>query len=258
MTFSTPSDRFIAIQDSLNFRDFGGYPTITGDQLVKGKLFRCGMLTDLKGEALQQFSGLDIGVICDLRREDEVELYPSPNHPAFECIQNIPIAPGTSSELRTSMMEGADTPEDQVAFMTEITKEIARDHLDAYRRVLRCLIETEQGFLIHCMAGKDRTGFGVAVIQLMLGVSRNLVMEDYLLTNQATELITRTRARMAEQNQAISEATLDIIARVKRVYLEAALLEVDAEYAGIPGYLEAMGLTTQEHKELLTRWVIPA
>ena len=53
MTFSTPSDRFIAIQDSLNFRDFGGYPTITGDQLVKGKLFRCGMLTDLKGEALQ-------------------------------------------------------------------------------------------------------------------------------------------------------------------------------------------------------------
>jgi len=63
---------------------------------------------------------------------------------------------------------------------------------------------------------------------------------------------------MAEQNQAISEATLDIIARVKRVYLEAALLEVDAEYAGIPGYLEAMGLTTQEHKELLTRWVIPA
>lgn len=113
------------------------------------------------------------------------------------------------------MMTKDHSSEDQIAFMTEITKEIARDHLDAYRRVLRCLIETEQGFLIHCMAGKDRTGFGVAMIQLMLGVSKELVMEDYLLTNQATELITRTRARMAEQFQEIDDATLEIIARVR-------------------------------------------
>jgi len=256
MTFLMPSDRFISIPGSLNFRDFGGYRTETGGQLVKGKLFRCGMLTDLKGEALKQFSELDIGVICDLRREDEAALYPSPTHSAFDCIQNIPIAPGTSSDLRTSMMEGFPKPEDQVAFMTEITKEIARDHLDAYRRVLRCLIETDQGgFLIHCMVGKDRTGFGVAMIQLMLGVSRKLVMEDYLLTNQATELMTRTRSRMAEQNQPINDATLEIIAKVKRVYLEAALLEVDAEYGGIAGYLEAIGLTSPEHDELLKRWV---
>jgi hypothetical protein len=80
-------------------------------------------------------------------------------------------------------------------------------------------------------------------------------MEDYLLTNQATELMTRTRSRMAEQNQPINDATLEIIAKVKRVYLEAALLEVDAEYGGIAGYLEAIGLTSPEHDELLKRWV---
>ncbi len=255
MTSQLPTDRFIPIQGSLNFRDFGGYPTTDGGFLVKGKLFRCGMLTDINETGLEQFSGLGIGVICDLRREDEVALYPSPPHPAFDCIQNIPIAPGTSSDLRDSMMTKDHSSEDQIAFMTEITKEIARDHLDAYRRVLRCLIETEQGFLIHCMAGKDRTGFGVAMIQLMLGVSKELVMEDYLLTNQATELITRTRARMAEQFQEIDDATLEIIARVKGVYLEAALLEVDTVYGGIRVYLEEIGLTASEHDALIARCV---
>lgn len=257
MTFANPIDRFIPIAGSLNFRDFGGYPTKTGGRLVKGKLFRCGMLTDLQGQSIERFEALNIGVICDLRREDEVALYPPPDHYSFECIKHIPIAPGTSSDLRASIMKEDHSPGDQVAFMIEITKEIARDHLNAYRQVLRSLIETDRGFLIHCMAGKDRTGFGVAIIQLALGVPTELVMEDYLLTNQATELISRTRSRMTEQNQSIDDSTLEIIARVKGVYLEAALTEVDIHFGGISGYLEEIGVTSADQKDLLKRLVDP-
>ena len=134
--------------------------------------------------------------------------------------------------------------------MRIITREIATEWTDAYRQVMRALLETKGGFLIHCTAGKDRTGFGVAVIQRLLGVSREQIFHDYLLTNQSTDLIERIRTRMSEQAMDIDEATLEVIARVRRPYLEAALEAIDTEFGGIRGYLEAVGLGEVEVAEL--------
>jgi protein-tyrosine phosphatase len=106
------------------------------------------------------------------------------------------------------------------------------------------------------MAGKDRTGFGVAVIQLMLGVSEKLVMADYLLTNEASELMTRTRDRMREQGIEIDAASLEVITQVKREYLEAALTGLKSEFGGIEGYLEAAAVAPSEQAELIRRLVV--
>ena len=77
--------RFVPIPGSLNFRDFGGYQTESGQTVKKGKLFRCGMLTGIGESGRNEFSDLDIGVICDLRREDEVEGAPTPEGAPFDC-----------------------------------------------------------------------------------------------------------------------------------------------------------------------------
>ena len=140
--------------------------------------------------------------------------------------------------------------------MQEITREIACEHVAAYAQMFRALIATERGFLVHCMAGKDRTGFGVAVIQLMLGVSEQLVMADYLLTNEASELMTRTRDRMLEQGIEIDAASLEVITQVKREYLEAALMGLKAEFGGIEGYLEAAAVKPAERADLIKRLVV--
>ena len=256
MTFQNPSDRFIGLEGSLNFRDFGGYPTASGGHVIKGRLFRCGMLTDVTASGVIEFQALNIGVICDLRGTDEVALYPTPNLPSFDCQKHIPIAPGTSSDLRGSVSMGQHSAAERSAFMQEITREIACEHVAAYAQMFRALITTEQGFLVHCMAGKDRTGFGVAVIQLMLGVSETLVMADYLLTNEASELMTRTRDRMREQGIEIDAASLEVITQVKREYLEAALTGLKSEFGGIEGYLEAAAVLPAERTELLHRLVV--
>ena len=256
MTFQNPSDRFIGLEGSLNFRDFGGYPTASGGHVIKGRLFRCGMLTDVTAGGVKEFQALNIGVICDLRGPDEVALYPPPNLPSFDCQKHIPIAPGTSSDLRGSVSMGQHSAAERSAFMQEITREIACEHVAAYAQMFRALITTEQGFLVHCMAGKDRTGFGVAVIQLMLGVSETLVMADYLLTNEASELMTRTRDRMREQGIEIDAASLEVITQVKREYLEAALTGLKSEFGGIEGYLEAAAVLPAERTELLHRLVV--
>ena len=256
MIFQNPSDRFIGLEGSLNFRDFGGYPTASGGHVIKGHLFRCGMLSDFTADGAAEFEALNIGVICDLRGTDEVALYPTPNLPMFDCQKHIPIAPGTSSDLRGSVAMGQHSAAERSAFMQEITREIACEHVAAYAQMFRALITTEQGFLVHCMAGKDRTGFGVAVIQLMLGVSEKLVMADYLLTNEARELLTRTRDRMREQGIEIDAASLEVITQVKREYLEAALTGLKSEFGGIEGYLEAAAVEASEQAELIRRLVV--
>ena len=256
MIFQNPSERFIGLEGSLNFRDFGGYPTASGGHVIKGHLFRCGMLSDFTADGAAEFEALNIGVICDLRGTDEVALYPTPNLPMFDCQKHIPIAPGTSSDLRGSVAMGQHSAAERSAFMQEITREIACEHVAAYAQMFRALITTEQGFLVHCMAGKDRTGFGVAVIQLMLGVSEKLVMADYLLTNEARELLTRTRDRMREQGIEIDAASLEVITQVKREYLEAALTGLKSEFGGIEGYLEAAAVEASEQAELIRRWVV--
>lgn len=256
MIFQNPSDRFIGLEGSLNFRDFGGYPTASGGHVIKGHLFRCGMLSDVTADGAAGFQALNIGVICDLRGSDEVALYPTPDLPAFDCQKHIPIAPGTSSDLRGSVSMGQHSAAERSAFMQEITREIACEHVDAYAQMFRALITTERGFLVHCMAGKDRTGFGVAVIQMMLGVSETLVMADYLLTNDATDLMTRTRARMLEQGIEIDAASLEVITQVKREYLEAALAGLKSEFGGIAGYLEAAAVEPAEQADLIKRLVI--
>ena len=255
MTFQNPSDRFVGLEGSLNFRDFGGYPTASGGQVIKGHLFRCGMLSDFTADGAAGFQALNIGVICDLRGTDEVALYPTPDLPTFDCQKHIPIAPGTSSDLRGSVSMGQHSAAERSAFMQEITREIACEHVAAYAQMFRALITTEQGFLVHCMAGKDRTGFGVAVIQLMLGVSEKLVMADYLLTNEASELMTRTRDRMFEQGIEIDAASLEVITQVKREYLEAALTGLKSEFGGIEGYLEAANISHTEQISLMKRLV---
>jgi protein-tyrosine phosphatase len=255
MNLSSRPNPFIPIEGSLNFRDFGGYSTNEGHRIVRGRLFRCGMLSDIPEHAFSDFSALKIDVICDLRREDETEMAPTPPGPPFEGRRHIPIAPGTSHELRNSMMTDAQSAEERSELMRVITREIATDWTDAYRRVLSALLESEGGFLIHCTAGKDRTGFGVAVIQLLLGVHRDNVFQDYLLTNQSNDLTERIRARMAEQKMDIDEGTLEVIARVRRSYLEAALEGIETEFGGFRGYLEAISIGENEVLELKNRYL---
>ena len=251
--------RFINIEGSVNLRDFGGYTTTTGKQVRRGLLFRCGNMAEIPEHAFSDFAALDIGVICDLRGFEEVKNTPPPIGKPFECRVHIPIWPGSSTQFQESIEDRRPTAEDFIEFMERVTREIARDHVEAYKELMRELVNADRGFLLHCSAGKDRTGFGAALILTLLGVDWDTVMHDYLVSNEATELAVRMRQRMEEdlkqqgKSIKINEEIIKIMSGVRAEYLQGAFQEIDEHYGGIHGYLEAIGISSTEEAHLRKR-----
>jgi protein-tyrosine phosphatase len=249
---NNPAGKFVAIEGSVNLRDFGGYLTRDGQPVKRGLLFRCGSMHAIPQHAWHAFEALDIGVICDLRGEDEAAASPTPEGPPFACRVHIPIWPGSSTQFQQQTRTSPPTLDDFTAFMRRVTCEIARDHVHAYEKVMGHLLDTDNGFLIHCTAGKDRTGVGAALILSLLGVDRETIMHDYLVSNESEELLQRTRERMQQRmqeegrNVQIDEHILRVMAGVKADYLDSAFDEIETHYGGIEGYLEAAGIGPAE------------
>ncbi len=246
--------RFINIEGTINLRDFGGYTTQDGKVVKEGLLFRCGSMSEIPERAFDEFTELDLGVICDLRSLEEAEKDPTPDADPFSCRIHIPIWPGSSTQFQESIQKKNRPPskEDFIEFMTNVTREIARDHVEAYKQLMRELVATENGFLLHCTAGKDRTGFGAALVLTLLGVDHATVMHDYLVSNEAPELFHNQRARMEAamreqgRNLNIDENIVRVFSGVRAEYLLAAFDEIDNHYGGMRGYLEEIGITAGE------------
>lgn len=268
-------ERFIRVPGSINLRDFGGYRTADGRRVREGLLFRCGLMTGIEERAYDDFARLGIGVICDLRSHEEVERSPTPDHPVFDCQVHIPIWPGSSNRFQETVRERQPDENDFIEFMSAITREIVRDHPGAYRRLMEELLGADRGFLLHCSAGKDRTGVGVAIILSVLGCDEETIMGDYLASNLSADLAEHARRRIAEESAQQSgqqsgqaggqkgglegkaaEMALRALSSVRAEYLQGAFEEIEASYGGMDGYLEALGVTGKEQAELRARLLV--
>src|SRR5262249_17225888 len=148
--------------------------------------------------------------------------------PRRVCVE---IDPDSAIRLRAALEKSVLGVAERIRFMLAINRELARMHTAEYRRVFEALESSgNQGFLVHCAAGKDRTGFGVAAIQLALGVPRETVIEDYLLTNVAMDfesfILPRLKARYGDIDVEAARA----LSGVRAEYLHAAFDEVDAGF----------------------------
>ena len=114
-------------------------------------------------------------------------------------------------------------------------------HRDVFSRYFQALADQDRPVLIHCAAGKDRTGFLAALTHHLLGVSRDDMVEDYLLTNAAVDLAGRAPS-IARQLQkmtgrvAADDAVVAFLG-VEAAYLDAALAEVEARHGSVEAYL---------------------
>ena len=184
-------ERFIPFEKICNFRDLGGMVTRDGRRIKKGKLLRCGNLNGASPEDLEKLAGL-AELVADFRSKGETVEKPDPEIPGARY-WHLPILEerreGVTREKETDEQASRRRMEDPKAalgIMGGFYKHVAGSEysLGQQKKLLQSLLEPrEKGVIWHCSAGKDRTGVFAVILEEILGVPREDIIRDYLLTN---------------------------------------------------------------------------
>jgi protein-tyrosine phosphatase len=256
------STRILPLTGIHNFRDYGGYAVESGGRLRRGILWRSAHHEQASDDDLAAIDALGIDTVIDLRGDDERAAHPCRRSDNFAA--RVMFAPGNTAGLAPHL----------AAAKSGITADVARERMIAtyenmpYRPVLveslrlyvAALAEYDSPSLVHCVAGKDRTGFAVALIHRLLGVHEDDVMADYLLTNVAGRIEERieqgARVIRANYGSEIKDDAIRTLMMVGPAYLDAAFATIRERHGSLAQYAEdVLGMTPEMHEGLRDRLV---
>ena len=237
--------RHIVLEAVENFRDYGDYPAAGGRRLRKGRLYRSASHGRATDADLMAIDALGLAVIVDLRRPGERERDPPRRGPAFagRVIQNDE-GEGADDDPWWNFVRGSDLSEgafrDYLRDYYRAAPFKAR-HLDLFARYFQALAAGEGPVLIHCAAGKDRTGVLAALTHHVAGVHPDDIVADYLLTNNPERIAARAPMVAAMIRQETGRAPTDAAIRaaigVEAEYLDEAFRAITASHGGVDAYL---------------------
>ncbi len=241
-TQSSPS-RALPLSGASNFRDLGGYTGYEGRAVVWRKLFRSDHLGLLNAADVAQVQALGLARVLDFRGRDErvPQACALPN----VAVHSLAIEPTVVQAIQALLATGQGVnPNDAVRLMQDTYRAFVVDSSPRFAELFDHLLESDTPLVFHCTAGKDRTGFAAALVLMALGVPRDVVVQDYLLTNELfrpPELV----------GSYAPQAVRDVIVRVQTGFLDASMAAVDKDFGGMPNYLEkAMGLDASRQQRL--------
>lgn len=239
--------RHYNLQGASNFRDLGGYATADGRSVRWRHIFRSNHLGHL--------SETDIGVVRELGVKHAFDFRGTDERVAAACVvkeiavHSLPIEPTVVAALRARLQARALSSADALEIMRESYRGYVRLNTHSFRELFAHLVDGEGPLVIHCTAGKDRTGFACALILHALGVPEKTISEDYLLTNR---FYRRDPASAPDLPDEVRQA----IGSVNASFLAAGLETISERYGDLEGYFrDGLGLGTRERSELKKRYL---
>jgi protein-tyrosine phosphatase len=239
----------VELSGAANFRDVGGYATSDGRKVKRGMLYRSDDLPDLGTRDLEILKQLELKRIYDLRYANEKTTYPSrlPSGNSIEVVE-IPLyyPPLDRAESKRKILD-ADVEDGHFQqLMIEANRAFALDYTAQWSQFLHGLSQRDDlPALVHCTDGKDRTGLAVALVLRTLGVPREAVVEDYLLSNQFLANKIDWYSFLGSMGSLFRVPASEIrpLLEVRRAYLEAAFAAIDERYGTFEAYLhDGLGL----------------
>jgi protein tyrosine/serine phosphatase len=247
-----------------NFRDFGHYGSRFGGRMSAGKLFRSGHYADATGTDLGRLAGLGISVITDLRRPTERrrDLVPIISGAAVHIIENDHGDQTESPHIE--FLRQTDLSADSIgAYLTSyyVNAPFELRYRDLFARYFRALATLEGAALIHCTAGKDRTGILVALTHDLLGVHDEDIAADFLLTNQLMQVEARlTSFRPVLQGltgRTPTDAAVRAFLGVDWEHLHAMLVDLRQKHGSVEGYVRrVLGIDSDTLERIRSRCLV--
>lgn len=245
------ASRLLPLQGGFNLRDMGGYAAADGRRVKSRMLYRSGLMSLLTPADERHLADLGITTVCDLRRGGERRRDPTRwCEPAgvHYWARDYDESSGVLSEL---LRGGISSAHAMRSAMLSLYPEILVDHAPSYRFLFERLIDGHVPLLFNCSAGKDRTGVAAALILSALGVSRDTIIEDYLLTNRHADFSRMTHgADGARRFGSADEAVTRPLFAADADYLAAAFDSLDRDHGGLDAYLAAIGVDAEGRRRL--------
>ncbi|MET0370384.1 MAG: tyrosine-protein phosphatase [Sphingobium sp.] len=258
MADADTTDRVIACNGIHNFRDYGGYATPQG-RVRTGRFFRSAQHKGADAADLARVGALGLATVIDLRGGTERRNAPCPRPDGFdadiialddETVDRAPHVEAAQSGMTVEQARKSMTR----AYRTMPFRPVL---MQLYTRYFDTLSQTDRPSLIHCLAGKDRTGIAVALFHHIAGVHRDDMIADYLLTNA----VGNVDARVREGGQHIKiyygdmgDDALRMLMSVEAIYLDAAFAQMADQFGSVDAYLEkGLGVTPERRERILAR-----
>ena len=244
-------DRVWRLQGATNFRDLGGYPGHDGRPVRWRRLFRSDHLGGLTEADRNRLAALGLSRSFDFRGSSERAAVPYELPGVIQ--HSLAIEPTVVQRMQDIVAAGTALTGPVVAsLMRDLYRGLVNDQATRFAELFEQLLQADAPVVFHCTAGKDRTGVAAALVLLALGVPREWVVRDYMLTNDVFE-------RPAMPRSSTPEEALAVLWRVQEGFLQAALQVLDTEHGGVPRYLERrLRLTPAALQALAARYLQPA
>jgi protein-tyrosine phosphatase len=240
--------RHLNLAGASNFRDLGGYPGRDGRTVRWRQIFRSNHLGHVTKADIEILRGLGVKSAFDFRGTEE--------RAAAMCgvagiaVHSLPIEPTVVAALRARLAEGVVlSSADALDVMRDSYRNYVRCSTPSFRELFAHLLADRAPLVIHCTAGKDRTGFACALILHALGVPGEVIAEDYLLTN-------RFYRRDPSASSDLPDEVREVLGSVEASFLAAGFEAIRADYGDLESYFSrGLGLGAGERAGLQERYL---
>jgi protein-tyrosine phosphatase len=248
--------RHVALDGAVNVRDIGGYRSVGGPEVVRGRLFRGDSLSQLTSADTERLDRLGLRTVVDFRTSGEVLLGGDDHLPFAVEYAHLPVSGGDLGAIYELIASGDHERQQRelgagraASFMVGMNRGFVADarQREAFGAALRLLCSPGRlPLLYHCTGGKDRAGWMTAIVLTALGVPRELVLRDYLLSNDFHRTgYQKLRLDLVKTGIVTDPELIRPVLELSPTYLGAAFEEADRQYGSFGRFL-AYGLEVSE------------
>lgn len=239
----------IVLEGTDNTRDLGGYMTTYNKAVKRNLLFRSDRFDKITNEDQKKLIDLGIKRVIDFRSQSEKEKSPNNLPNEIDIIEiEINSDKKVSEDLNTLLKEDTKENNDKIKdFLIEANRNFIVELADNFKIFLKFIINNKKPTCFHCSAGKDRTGFATFLIYTILGVPRDIILDDYLKSNNyISETIKTTKIKVADILDVPHEKAdrLLPLLYVDLSYINSAIEEAEKRYGTIENFIiKKIGIT---------------